>query len=291
MTQSEFFTSLANGAKWGVPATISRSGSNNGGLPIDAYSIFDSKEKAELYASQHKAAVEEAGMVNNAYIGQIITVWEKVPALGEDGSPTTIDDVSVYYIDADKTLKPVGIIPTGDSKTIEVTTEGAISLKSTTNDYNKLAKIDSSGNLIWISPYSGSTDISIDTSNKISLAGVSDTNISKVPKVSDAGDKLEWVSATDLGKSGDGSSIIVADTAFSIKGYADANPNTIPQKTATGINWVAPSAIAPTYAEGTNISISADKKISTSATPSFTSVTVGTAIINCTENKITFDFK
>ena len=76
MTQLEFFAALANGAKWGVPASISRSGSANGGLPIDAYSIFDSKTKAELYASQNKAAVEAAGMVNNAYIGQIITVWE-----------------------------------------------------------------------------------------------------------------------------------------------------------------------------------------------------------------------
>ena len=136
MTQLEFFTALANGAKWGVPASISRSGSANGGLPIDAYSIFKSKADADLYASQNKTAVEAAGMVNNAYVGQIITVWEKVPVLDEEGKPTvdeneqpvTVDDVRVYYIDADKTLKPVGIVPTGDEASISVTGQGLISL-------------------------------------------------------------------------------------------------------------------------------------------------------------------
>jgi hypothetical protein len=139
MTQLEFFTALANGAKWGVPASISRSGSANGGLPIDAYSIFKSKADAELYASQNKTAVEAAGMVNNAYIGQIVTVW------AEDNS------VEVYYINSDKTLKPVGIIPTGDSKTIEVTTSGAISLLGAASASNgTLPMIDSeTGKLVW----------------------------------------------------------------------------------------------------------------------------------------------
>lgn len=159
MTQLEFFTALANGAKWGVPATISRSGSANGGLPIDAYSIFDSKAKAELYASQNKAAVEAAGMVNNAYVGQIITVWEKVPVIGEDGQPAvddngqavTADDVSVYYIDADKTLKPVGIVPTGDGATIEVTAEGAISLAGFTGaNTGYLPRKAEDGTLEWV---------------------------------------------------------------------------------------------------------------------------------------------
>ena len=139
MTQLEFFTALANGAKWGVPASISRSGSANGGLPIDAYSIFKSKADAELYASQNKAQVEAAGMVNNAYVGQIVTVW------AED------DSVEVYYINSDKTLKPVGIIPTGDSKTIEVTTAGAISLLGASTAANgTLPMIDSeTGKLVW----------------------------------------------------------------------------------------------------------------------------------------------
>ena len=93
MTQLEFFTALANGAKWGVPATISRSGSANGGLPIDAYSIFDSKAKAEIYASQDKTAVEAAGMVNNAYIGQIITVWESKDVEVSEGVTEKVDTV------------------------------------------------------------------------------------------------------------------------------------------------------------------------------------------------------
>lgn len=146
MTQLEFFTALANGAKWGVPATISRSGSANGGLPIDAYSIFKSKEDAVLYASQNKAAVEAAGMVNNAYIGQIVTVWES-KTVGEE----TVDTVEVFYIDADKTLKPVGIVPTGDNKTIEVTTAGAISLLGAAGAANGTLPMidDKTGKLVW----------------------------------------------------------------------------------------------------------------------------------------------
>lgn len=156
MTQLEFFAALANGAKWGVPASISRSGSATGGLPIDAYSIFDSKEKAELYASQNKAAVEAAGMVNNAYVGQIITVWEsheiETEEIGEDGQPikAAVDTVNVYYIDADKTLKPVGIVPTGDGATIEVTADGLIALKGFANAGNgTVAMRDENGNFTW----------------------------------------------------------------------------------------------------------------------------------------------
>lgn len=156
MTQLEFFAALANGAKWGVPASISRSGSATGGLPIDAYSIFDSKAKAELYASQNKAAVEAAGMVNNAYVGQIITVWEsnevETDEVDEDGQPitTTVDTVNVYYIDADKTLKPVGIVPTGDGATIEVTAAGLIALKGFANAGNgTVAMRDENGNFTW----------------------------------------------------------------------------------------------------------------------------------------------
>lgn len=157
MTQLEFFTALANGAKWGVPATISRSGSANGGLPIDAYSIFKSKADAELYASQDKARVEAAGMVNNAYVGQIITVWEsnKVKVLDPETNAEVervVDTVEVFYIDADKTLKPVGIVPSGDGKTIEVTDDGIISLAGITGaTVGQIPRKKADGSLEWVS--------------------------------------------------------------------------------------------------------------------------------------------
>jgi hypothetical protein len=157
MTQLEFFTALANGAKWGVPASISRSGSANGGLPIDAYSIFKSKADAELYASQNKTAVEAAGMVNNAYVGQIITVWESNKV--KDVDPETnaeiervVDTVEVFYIDADKTLKPVGIVPSGDGKTIEVTADGMISLAGITGaTVGQIPRKAEDGSIEWVS--------------------------------------------------------------------------------------------------------------------------------------------
>lgn len=114
--QEQFFENIKTGAKWGVPVTIQRSGSATGGLPLDSYSIFESKAKADIYASLKEAEVKAAGMVNNGYIGQLVAVW------------AADDTVDIYYIDADKTLKPVGTTPVGDNKSIEVAEDGTVSI-------------------------------------------------------------------------------------------------------------------------------------------------------------------
>lgn len=92
MTREELFNNLKNGARWDVGVAINRSNS----LPLDANSIFESYEAAEAYASKDASKIAPYGFLNNAYIGQIITV---VP---EEG------DIGVYYIDADQKLQQVG---------------------------------------------------------------------------------------------------------------------------------------------------------------------------------------
>ena len=101
MNRTDFFDALNKGARWDVGVSIKRSNP----LPLDDKSVFKSYTDLEEYA---------AGVL--AYPGQVVAVVED--------SKTTI-----YYLDGNCAIKPVGIIPTGDDKTVEVTSEGEISLK------------------------------------------------------------------------------------------------------------------------------------------------------------------
>lgn len=104
-----FFAELLSpsAAKWSAGVAFDRSN----GLPLDQWSVFQSEAKAIEYLSNAKA-----------YPGQVIAYAEangemKVCVLSQNAEGTAL------------TLKPVGIIPSGDAKTIEVSDTGVISLK------------------------------------------------------------------------------------------------------------------------------------------------------------------
>lgn len=101
MTVSEFFTKLNSGATWSAGVSFKRAAS----LPLERYAVHASYAEAEAYASTNAVA----------YPGQILAVVE-----------TT--GTSIYYIDQNMALQPVGVIPTGDGKTISVSDDGVISL-------------------------------------------------------------------------------------------------------------------------------------------------------------------
>ena len=128
MTREELFTKLNQGARWDVGVAIDRSNS----LPLDSHSIFQSYAIAAAYASKDenriKAVNTEHGLKikNNAYIGQILAVIEDITT-GEGESAVTETVVSIYYIDADLTLQPVGKEVVADEKTI-VNDNGTIKL-------------------------------------------------------------------------------------------------------------------------------------------------------------------
>lgn len=120
--RDDFFTALAKGAKWDVGVSINRTNP----LPLDQYSVFDSETKLDAYI---------AGAFS--YPGQIIAL------VGENAT-------TIYYLDQNKVKQPVGIIPTGDDKTIEVSEAGAIGLLGAEDAANgTLPMIDDNGKLTW----------------------------------------------------------------------------------------------------------------------------------------------
>lgn len=92
ITREEFFNKQANASLWDVAVSIKRGNP----LPLDADSIFESYAALETYA---------AGVL--AYPGQIVAVVEK-------------DATGIYYLDQNLAIQPVGVIPAGDNKSIEI---------------------------------------------------------------------------------------------------------------------------------------------------------------------------
>lgn len=101
MTVTEFFTKLNNGATWSAGVSFKRAAS----LPLERYAVHASYADAEAYATTNAVA----------YPGQVIAVVEETAT-------------SIYYIDQNMALQPIGTLPTGDGKTISINDDGVISL-------------------------------------------------------------------------------------------------------------------------------------------------------------------
>ena len=98
--RDDFFAAKAKGSLWDVAVSIKRGNP----LPLDADSIFESYAALQAYAADVLA-----------YPGQVVAV-------------VNADSTGIYYLDQNLAIKPVGIIPQGDGKSIEVTNDGVISL-------------------------------------------------------------------------------------------------------------------------------------------------------------------
>ena len=126
-----FFEELLSpsAAKWSAGVAFDRSN----GLPLDQWSVFQTKAKATEYLTNAKA-----------YPGQVI-------AYAEDNGEMTVCVLSQNANGDALTLKQVGIIPAGDEKTIEVSATGAISLLGAAGAQNgTLPMIDEqTGKLVW----------------------------------------------------------------------------------------------------------------------------------------------
>ena len=92
ITREEFFNKQANASLWDVAVSIKRGNP----LPLDADSIFESYAALESYAADVLA-----------YPGQIVAVVEE-------------DATGIYYLDQNLAIQPVGVIPAGDNKSIEM---------------------------------------------------------------------------------------------------------------------------------------------------------------------------
>lgn len=97
-------------------------------VPLDYYSLFNTKAEAEAYAASNPVS----------YVGQVISYIDN-------------NEVKVCYIaDAAGTLKQVGTAPSGDNKTIEVSAEGVVALLGGKDAANgTLPMIGDDGKLTW----------------------------------------------------------------------------------------------------------------------------------------------
>lgn len=120
--RDDFFAAKAKGSLWDVAVSIKRGNP----LPLDADSIFESYAALEAYAADVLA-----------YPGQLVAV-------------VNADSTGIYYLDQNLAIQPVGVIPVGDEKTIEVTETGAISLLGAAGAANgTLPMVGDNGKLTW----------------------------------------------------------------------------------------------------------------------------------------------
>ena len=132
----KFFADKAVGALWDVAVSIKRGNP----LPLDKDSVVHGLTELNAIAT---------GSVS--YPGQIIAVVEDAvyEGEGEDKVLVTEESVTLYYLDHNKTPREVGKVPTGDSKTIEVSAEGAISLLGSASAQDGTLPMLENGALVW----------------------------------------------------------------------------------------------------------------------------------------------
>ena len=122
--RNDFFTELTGANTWDVAVAIKRGNA----LPLDRYSVFQSLEELNSYINNPEGSI--------AYPGQIVAV------VGETAT-------TIYYLDQELAVKPVGVIPAGDNKSIEVSTEGVISLLGAAAAEDGTLPMVENGALVW----------------------------------------------------------------------------------------------------------------------------------------------
>lgn len=126
MTVTEFFNKLNNGATWSAGVSFKRAAA----LPLERYAVHASYADAESYAATNAVA----------YPGQIIAVVEEAAT-------------SIYYIDQNMSLQPVGTLPSGDGKTVSINDDGVISLFGADGEFEEAKSyqpVYRNGSLTWV---------------------------------------------------------------------------------------------------------------------------------------------
>lgn len=93
-----FFSNI-EGKTWSLGSAFKRADA----LPLDLYSVWETKAEAEAYAAEHPTA----------YPGQTLIVVEK-----EGEGEAAVDKIKLYYIDENRELQEVGSATLGDDETI-----------------------------------------------------------------------------------------------------------------------------------------------------------------------------
>ena len=106
-------------------------------FPLNYNQVFDSLEKAQQAAQ----TAEEIGSTSTIYYyGMEIIV-------------ITPDDATMYVIQPDKSLKPVGTVPVGDGKSIEINQDHQITIKGFADaTTNMQPRKNAKGEIEWFAP-------------------------------------------------------------------------------------------------------------------------------------------
>ena len=113
-----------------------------GDFPLDRTDLFSSYADAVKYAAGNIADPDERKLCGTSYIGQIITVYEN-------------DVISVYMINADRSLQPIGSAPV-DGISIDLNENQQVCIKGFNDapDGYMLIKDSETHQLKWVEPIS-----------------------------------------------------------------------------------------------------------------------------------------
>lgn len=136
--RDDFFAAQAKASLWDVAVSIKRGNP----LPLDANAVYNTLGTAivngETTTYTAGSLLEYAKTNPVAYPGQVCAVVEET-------------STTIYYLDQNLDVRPVGVIPSGDNKTITVTADGAISLLGAAEAGNGTLPIidNETGKLVW----------------------------------------------------------------------------------------------------------------------------------------------
>ena len=118
-----------------------------GSFPLDRSSMFATLADAQNYAKGDGS--DERALGGASYIGQVISVFEN-------------DKVTVYKINADRTLGEVGTVTGADEKSIHLTTDGILALygfdTATDNQQLRVTVVNGEKSLQWFTPDTSTVD-------------------------------------------------------------------------------------------------------------------------------------
>lgn len=135
---ANYVESFASKLDWAMPFQ------RTGKFPLDRTDLFASYADAVKYAAGNTADPDTRALCGTSYVGQIITVFED-------------DVVTVYKINADRTLEQVGKATASDDKSI-VLVDGVLKLKGfqeviTAGNFQGMQpRINATGELEWYKP-------------------------------------------------------------------------------------------------------------------------------------------
>ena len=231
--RDDFFAAQAKASLWDVAVSIKRGNP----LPLDANAVYNAYGTATVNgdATTYTAGslLEYAKTNPVAYPGQICAVVD-------------VDKTTIYYLDQNLDIQPVGIIPTGDNKTIEVTANGAISLfGAATAPNGTLPMIDAeTGKLTWRTLEDiGAGDGNDNTTYEFNFA---DQKITVTPKfngqpIMDGEEQVKY--ELDLSDFITSDELADAIKDFATTSYVDGEIDKV-EKTIADLDYVSPSDLA-----------------------------------------------